>query len=486
VTNPNLGRILVVDDQRNMRATTALLLRSAGYNVVESTSAEKALAVLATREVDLLLTDLKMEPMDGFTLLQKSLQLSPETQVIVMTAYASIEGAVEAMRLGAHDYLTKPFTENELLLRVRRALEHGKLISTVNLFAGEFNSRHGLSALVGRSRPMQDLTSRLMRVASTDAAVLIQGESGTGKELVARALHAHSLRHTHPFVPVNCAAIPDTLLESELFGHAKGAFTGAFRTRRGLFEEAHGGTLFIDEVTETSPAFQSRLLRVLQEGEVRRIGESTVLKVDVRTVAATNRDIEKEVAEKRFREDLYYRLKVVVLHVPALRERLEDVPLLATHFLERANAKSQKRKHLSAQAVKHLESYSYPGNVRQLQNLIEQAAALSERDELRPEDFPFSEGAGLSQDEGPTQRTFPVPSTSEPSREPGAVTGTLAEAIFEAERQAILQALAKHPDDLNLVAKELGVSPTTLWRKMRRLALKDTGDLAKTPTRSSH
>ena len=257
----------------------------------------------------------------------------------------------------------------------------------MDLFAGEFNERHGLSALVGRSPAMRELTSRLMRVAQSDATVLVQGESGTGKELVARAVHAHSRRKNKPFVPVNCAAISEALLESELFGHAKGAFTGAVRARRGLFEEADGGTLFIDEVTETTPAFQSKLLRTLQEGEVRRVGESTSVAVDVRIVAATNRDIEQEVREKRFRQDLYYRLNVVTLRVPPLRERLEDVPVLAEHFLQRANARSPKPKRLSAAAVEHLMGYSFPGNVRELENLVEQAAALAEGEELLPEDF---------------------------------------------------------------------------------------------------
>src|SRR5256885_7275857 len=266
-------RILVVDDQRNMRATNAMLLRAAGYDVLEAADGEEALRVLGGPGVDLLLTDLKMEPMDGMTLLRRGLEVSPQTQVILMTAYGSIEGAVEAMRHGAYDYVTKPFQERELVHRVARAVERGKLLATVNILAGDFNARHGLSALVGRSPPMRELTSRILRVAPSDATVLVKGESGTGKELVARALHAHSRGKGKPFVPVNCAAIPEGLLESELFGHAKGAFTGAVKARRGLFEEADGGTLFIDEVTETSTSSQTKLLRVLHDGEVRRVGE---------------------------------------------------------------------------------------------------------------------------------------------------------------------------------------------------------------------
>ncbi|MCY1074610.1 sigma-54-dependent transcriptional regulator [Archangium lansingense] len=463
------GTILVVDDQRNMRATTALLLSSEGYTVLQAATGEDALSTLSNNGVDLMLTDLKMEPMDGLTLLKKALEVAPRLQVIMMTAFGSIESAVEAMRQGAFDYVTKPFKEGELRYRVERALERARLQTTVDLLAGEFNERHSLSALVGRSSAMRELTSRLMRVAQSDATVLVQGESGTGKELVARAVHAHSRRKDKPFVPVNCAAISETLLESELFGHAKGAFTGAVRARRGLVEEADGGTLFIDEVTETTPAFQSKLLRTLQEGEVRRVGESSSVTVDVRIVAATNRDIELEVREKRFRQDLYYRLNVVTLRVPPLRERLEDVPELAEHFLKRANARSPNPKRLSEAAVGHLMGYSFPGNVRELENLVEQAAALAEGVELLPEDFPLRPNARVEAS-GPVG-TAPTLSSLDPStRMP-----TLAEAVEDAERRAIAQALERHGVDLGQVAEDLAVSSTTLWRKMKRLNLRPPG-----------
>jgi two-component system, NtrC family, response regulator HydG len=459
------GRILVVDDQRNMRATTAMLLRAEGYAVVEAQGGEEALALLGTQPFEVLLTDLKMEPMDGLALLARALELAPQLQVIVMTAYGSIETAVEAMRRGAYDYIAKPFKDGELIHRVQKAFERTRLLSTVNLFAGDFHSRFGLSALVGRSPPMQELTARIVRVAQSDATVLIQGESGTGKELVARALHAHSRRRELPFVPVNCAAISESLLESELFGHARGAFTGAVRARRGLFEEADGGTLFIDEVTETSQAFQSKLLRALQEGEVRRVGESTAIQVDVRTVAATNRPIDQEVAARRFRQDLFYRLNVVSLRVPPLRERVEDIPLLAEHFLERANRRQQHKKRLTRAAVEHLSVYPFPGNVRELENLVEQAAALSEGEELLPEDFPLSL-AGAARG----------PSAEATSADASPLPSSLARAVEEAERRTIAAALGRHPQDLARVADELGVSGTTLWRKMKRLGLRFGGD----------
>jgi len=445
------GRLLVVDDQRNMRSTTALLLRSAGYSVQEAGSGDEALTLIAAQPPDLMLTDLRMEPMDGLVLLKRALELSPRTQVIVMTAYGSIESAVEAMRMGAYDYVTKPFKEAELIHRIQRALERANLLSAVDMFAGEFNTRHGLSALIGRSPAMRELTARILKVAPSDTTVLVRGESGTGKELVARALHAHSRRKERPFVPVNCAAISEGLLESELFGHARGAFTGAVRARHGLFEEADGGTLFIDEVTETSPAFQSKLLRALQDGEIRRVGESASVRVDVRTVAATNRDIEREVEDKRFRQDLYYRLNVVMLEVPPLRDRAEDIPLLAEHFLERSNARGPRRHRLSQGAVEVLMGYSFPGNVRELENLVEQAAALAEGEELLPEDFPIR--------------------TQAPAASPVPMGPTLADVVANAERRAIVAALERSPKDLSRVAEELAISATTLWRKMKRLKL---------------
>lgn len=461
VVKPSSGRILVVDDQRNMRATTALLLRSEGYTVQEAGSGEEALAMLAEAPVDLLLTDLKMEPMDGIELLSRALTASPKLAIIVMTAYGSIETAVEAMRRGAYDYVTKPFKDGELLHRVNKGIEHAGLVAAVDTMAGEFKARHGLSALIGRSTAMRELTSRMAKVAGSDATVLVEGESGTGKELVARAIHALSSRASAPFVPVNCAAITETLLESELFGHARGAFTGAVKARRGLFEEASSGTLFIDEVTETTPAFQSKLLRALQEGEVRRVGESVSMLVDVRVVAATNRNIERELQEKRFRQDLYYRLAVVKLVVPPLRERIEDVPLLAQHFLDRSNARSRTPRRFGPAALEHLSSYEFPGNVRELENLVEQAAALAEAEELTPEDFPLR------------RRGDSVLASAPPLVRQGQ---SLADAVSEAERRAIAIAIEQTPKDLAAVAELLGVSTTTLWRKMKRLGLKSTSD----------
>jgi two-component system response regulator HydG len=447
------GRILVVDDQKNMRATTALLLRQEGYRVEEAASGEEAVRLVEREAPDLVLTDLRMAPVDGLEVLRRTLEISPSSQVIVMTAYGTIESAVEAMRRGAADYLTKPFAEAELLVRVERALEKRRLLDHVNVLAGEFRERYGLEHLVGRSQAIRDMITRILRVAPSEATVLVTGESGTGKELVAKAIHAGSRRASRPFVPVNCAAITPTLLESELFGHAKGAFTGAVKARRGLYEEADGGTLFLDEIGETDPGFQAKLLRALQEGEIRRVGESQPIRVDVRVIAATNQDLRRAIAEKRFREDLYYRLAVVPVRVPPLRERAEDVPLLAAHFLDRYNRRNGTRRVLLDDALAKLSAYHFPGNVRELENLIEQAAALAAGDRLGADDF----------DLGPMGTAAPAPA-------PAGGPRRLSDVVDEAERAAIEAAIERSPD-LGAVARELGVSPTTLWRKMKRLGI---------------
>jgi two-component system response regulator HydG len=442
--------VLVVDDQRNMRVTTAIVLRQAGFEVAEADGGAEALEKLAAEPFDVVLTDLRMGAVDGLEVLRGALEASPSTQVIVMTAFGSIESAVEAVRRGAYDYLTKPFQSDELRVRVEKALEKRRLLGEVSLLAGDFRSRYGLENVVGRSPALREVLDRAIRVAATDATVLLTGESGTGKELVARAIHAGSRRSTRPFVPVNCAAITETLLESELFGHARGAFTGAVRARRGLFEEAGGGTLFIDEIGETSPGFQAKLLRALQEGEVRRVGESTAIQVDVRVIAATNQDLQRAIAEKRFREDLFYRLNVVPLRIPPLRERREDIPLLARHFLERFNRRGGENRRWTVEALARMLEHDWPGNVRELENVVEQAAALSSGREIQASDVSFGHDA----------------------RAASAGAGvTLADAVAAAERRAIEAALVRCGGDQARVARELGVSATTLWRKMKRLGV---------------
>ena len=444
-------RVLVVDDQRNMRATTAILLREAGYAVTEAEDGAAAVQRVGAEPFDVVLTDVRMGTVDGMEVLRATLEVAPTTQVIVMTAYGTIESAVEAIRRGAYDYIAKPFKEDELLLRVAKALEKRRLLGEVSLLRRDFRARYGLEHIVGRSAALRELLDRVVRVAPSDATILITGESGTGKELIARALHTASRRSDKPFVPVNCAAITETLLESELFGHARGAFTGATRARRGLFEEASGGTLFIDEIGETAPGSQAKLLRAIQEGEIRRVGESLPVKVDVRVIAATNQNLKAAVAEKRFREDLFYRLNVVPLRIPPLRERREDIPLLTQRFLEGFAARTGERKTLSPEATKKLLEYPWPGNVRELENMIEQAAALAPHTTLSEADIRFDPAPEIAGSSAPQ---------------------TLADAVEAAERRAIEAALARCQGDLGRVARELEVSSTTLWRKMKALGLR--------------
>jgi two-component system, NtrC family, response regulator HydG len=451
---PPRPRILIVDDQRNMRTTTALVLRQGGYEVAEAESGEAALSLLLTEPFDVVLTDLKMAALDGLAVLRGALEIAPSTQVIVMTGYGTVESAVEAMQQGAYDYLSKPFKESELLMRVQRALERRRMQVDLGLFSDEFRQRYQLDNLVGRSTPMRDLLTKLVRVAPTDVTVLITGESGTGKELIARAIHVNSKRSSRPFVPVNCAAISETLLESELFGHVKGAFTGAVRLRQGLFEEASGGTFFFDEIAETTPAFQAKLLRVIQEHEIRRVGDNASIQVDVRVIAATNQDLKQAIADKRFREDLFYRLNVVPLHAPPLRERKEDLPLLAQHFLTRFNQRNGTRRTFTQGALQKMAAYDFPGNVRELENVVEQAAALAHGDDIDADDV-FIE-------------TRLTPATEAP---PGAVR-TLAQEVDAAERRAIEAALQRNDSQIERVARELEVSTTTLWRKMKRLGMR--------------
>jgi two-component system response regulator HydG len=453
---PSQPRVLIVDDQRNMRTTTALVLRQQGYAVIEAESGDDALGKLLAEPFDVVLTDLKMGQPDGLAVLRGALQVSPSTQVIVMTAYGTVESAVEAMQVGAHDYISKPFKESELLVRVQRALEKRRLLVDVGLFSDEFRERYKLDNLVGRSPPMRELLTRLVRVASTDVTVLITGESGTGKELIARAIHANSKRAARPFVPVNCAAIAETLLESELFGHVKGAFTGAVKLRQGLLEEARGGTFFFDEIAETTPGFQAKLLRVIQEHEIRRVGDNAVIPVDVRVIAATNQDLKAAIADKRFREDLYYRLNVVPLQAPPLRERREDIPLLAHHFLNRFNQRNHARRTLTHGALQKMNAYDFPGNVRELENIVEQAAALAHGLEIDGDDV-FIEA-----------RSGPHVALQTP---PNGVH-TLSQEVDQAEKRAIEQALQRNDGQLEKVARELEVSTTTLWRKMKRLGLR--------------
>ena len=443
-----MGKILVVDDQRNMRTTLAIMLRGVGYDVDEAADGAQGRELGAAGAYDVVITDLRMGEYDGIEVLRATKEAQPMTEVIVMTAYGTIESAVEAMRVGAFDYIQKPFTEQELIVKVSKALESRRLQGQVQAFAREFKERYHLENVVGRSQSIRDVLTRVVKIAPTDANVLITGESGTGKELIARAVHANSKRAQRPFVTVNCAAISETLLESELFGHARGAFTGAITARKGLFEEADGGTFFFDEIAETTVSFQAKLLRAIQEGEIRRIGENKAVHVDIRVVAATNVDLAAAVEERRFRQDLYYRLNVARFHLPPLRERREDIPLLVEFFLDKYARRMSTRVRLAEGVMDRLITYDYPGNVREIENMVEQAVALSSGGVIKAADI--------------------VPETPRKARSQGK---TLADIVDDAERQALENTLRAFDGSRERAAEALDISPTTLWRKMTRLGI---------------
>ncbi|MBW2260350.1 MAG: sigma-54-dependent Fis family transcriptional regulator [Deltaproteobacteria bacterium] len=438
-----LARILVVDDQKNMRKTLSIMLKGAGYDVQVARDGAHAMQLIDGELFDIVVTDLKLGQVDGLDVLRYSREKAPLTEVIVMTAYGTVESAVIAMKMGAHDYIQKPFGEDELLLRVGRAIERRQLSGEIFLMATEFRERYKFENIIGRSRPIREMITRIIRLAPTDTTVLITGESGTGKELVARATHANSKRADHAFVPVNCAAIAEQLLESELFGHQRGAFTGAVSARKGLFEEADGGTFFFDEIASTTPNFQAKLLRVIQDQEIRRLGGNTSIKVNARIIAATNQDLQDAIERKVFREDLYYRLNVARFHMPPLRERKEDIPLLVEHFLVKYQSRFSRTARLDEGVMDHLLAYDYPGNVRELENLIEQGVALAVGGKLRREDIPIL-----------ADKTHP--------------TGSTLKERVEITEQIAIETTLKSTHSLREAAQVLGLSQTTLWRKLKK------------------
>ncbi len=445
-----MAKILIVDDQRNMRTTLAMMLRGAGYEVDEAADGEQGSERGGTEAFDVVLTDLRMGTKDGIDVLRAIKDTQPMTEVIVMTAYGTIESAVEAMRLGAFDYIQKPFTEQELLVKVQKALDNRRLAGEVAFLASEFKDRYKFENIIGRSQSVREVLGRIVRIAPTDAIVLITGESGTGKELVAKAIHANSKRADRMYVPVNCAAITETLLESELFGHARGAFTGAVNARKGLFEEADGGTFFFDEIAETPLAFQAKLLRAIQEKEIRRVGENKAVHVDVRIIAATNQDLMTAVAEKRFRQDLYYRLNVARFQLPPLRERREDLPDLTAYFLDKFNRKMGVKARMHDGVLEALSHYDFPGNIRELEHMIEQAVALVQTGVITVDDLI-------------------TPTSSQQTTQSGG--RALADVVDSAERSAIESALRESEGSRERAAELLAISPTTLWRKMTRLGI---------------
>ncbi|MBM4125707.1 MAG: sigma-54-dependent Fis family transcriptional regulator, partial [Nitrospira sp.] len=381
-------KILVVDDDLVARDLLVEALEKEGYGVEAVAGGAEAIERGRRTRFDLVLTDIRMGTVDGLTVLREFKQLSPETCIVLLTAFGSMEGAIEAIKQGAYDYLAKPFKKEEIRLVVRRSLDHSRLVRENAKFREELRERADRSQLVGSSPPMLEVYKLVARVAASKSTVLLEGESGTGKELVARAIHSNSPRRDRPFVPVNCAALTDTLLESELFGYEKGAFTGAVGAKPGLFETADGGTLLLDEIGDVGPAIQVKLLRVIQEQEVRRVGGTSATKVDVRLIAATNRDLAVLVKEGRFREDLFYRLNVVRIVLPPLRERREDIPMLAHHFLQTYSGGNDPIRGFVPDTLALLQRYHWPGNVRELENVVERAVSLSHGPLILPDDLP--------------------------------------------------------------------------------------------------
>jgi two-component system response regulator PilR (NtrC family) len=382
-------RILIVDDEPSMRDMLRIVLRRDGYDVVVAGNGTEAIAILEKDRIDLLLSDIRMPDISGVDVLRAAKNVNRDIIAFMMTAFASTDSAVEAMRLGAVDYFTKPFNMDELRLKVRQHMEAHKLKQENVLLKRALNSSHEFCNIIGRSDAMLAVFKMIETIARTNSTVLITGESGTGKDLVARAVHYNSLRREHPFVALNCGALPETLLESELFGHMRGAFTGADSNKKGLVEVAERGTIFLDEIGEMSPTMQVKLLRVLQDRRFRRLGGTEEVQVDIRVIAATNQDLQKMVSEGRFREDLYYRINVIHLDLPPLRERREDVPLLAEHFLAKYSEGIEKPvRTISHEALAVLSAHDWPGNVRELENAIERAVALEQTQVVLPESLP--------------------------------------------------------------------------------------------------
>lgn len=449
--SPDSARILAVDDDAVACQLLAEILSDEGYTVESAAGGQKAVAHLERGFYDLIITDLKMPGLDGLEVLRRYKEQSPETLVIIVTAFGSMESAIEAMKAGAFDYVSKPFREDEIKIVVRRALNQRRLRQENEQYRQAFARTYGLDQIVGHSRPMTEVYKTVAMITGRNTTVLIQGESGTGKELIAQAIHYNGPRAAKPFVVVNCAALPEPLLESEMFGHVRGAFTGAVAGKKGLFEEAEGGTLFLDEIGEMSLSLQAKLLRALQEREVRRVGANDPIRVDVRIIAATNQPLDLRVKEGRFREDLLYRFRVVTITLPPLRERREDIPLLADYFLKQFAAETKKADlSFSTQALEAMSRYDWPGNVRELQHAVEQAVVLTTGRVIVPEDLPLSIRGDVALGDG--LPPFPLM------------------PLDELQRRYLIRVLREIPNRTE-AARILGVDRRTLYRMAHRYGI---------------
>lgn len=465
------GKILVVDDERSMREFLELLLAREGYQVQTAANGREALEILQTSPFDLIITDIRMQPVNGLEVLRQCKALSPRTVVIMISAFASTELAVEAMNEGAYDYFPKPFNNDEILVVIAQALRNRGQEQIVP------KDREGplyFGCLIGDSPPMHKIYELIQRVAKTSSNVLITGESGTGKELVAKSIHWQSMRRQQPFIAVNCGGVPENLIESELFGYKKGAFTGAAANRKGLVEAAQGGTLFLDEIGELSPVLQVKLLRLVQEKTVRMIGDTNDIPIDVRIVSATNRDLEKMVVEKTFREDLYYRLNVLPIRIPALRERREDIPVLAQYFLSKFTREFGKDIHkLSTYAMDILCSYDFPGNVRELEHIIERGVAMESSRIILPDSLTLSMYKRKQQNRLTTSESMEIP--------PDGMD--LDKHLSELEKKMLQQALQRTNGAKLKAAQLLGITFRSFRYRLLKYGLATEDELRSTDTR---
>jgi two-component system NtrC family response regulator len=446
--------ILIVDDEKNYLVVLEALLSPEGYEIITADNARAALRLIEESDLDLVLTDMRMPGMNGMELLEQFKRIKPEVPVIMMTAYGTIERAVEAMKKHAYDYITKPFQNEELKMTIRKALDNYRLVKENRRLSEALSERHRFSNIIGRSKAMLEIYDLIRKVANSKASVMITGPSGTGKELIAKAIHYESPRKDRPFISVSCGALTETLLESELFGHEKGAFTGAVALKKGRFELADGGTLFLDEVGETPPPLQVKLLRVLQEMEFERVGGTKTLKVDVRVLSASNRNLREIVANGLFREDLFYRLNVIHIEVPSLAERPEDIRLLVNHFIEKyRNDQGKQRIELSPEVWKTLYAYPWPGNVRELENVIERAVVLNSGGAIELRDLPpeFSE----RHEELDIDRFIPS-------------DAPLQETLERIEEKLILRALRLNDNVQSHAAEKLGITKSLIQHKIKK------------------
>ncbi|MBW1682420.1 MAG: sigma-54-dependent Fis family transcriptional regulator [Deltaproteobacteria bacterium] len=452
-----MDTVLIVDDEKNYLVILEALLAPEGYEILTASDGREALRLIHQSDLDLVITDVKMPGMSGMELLEACKEAKPEVPVIVMTAYGSIEMAVEAMKKHAFDYITKPFQNEQLKLTVRKALENYRLIQENKRLSRALSERFTYGNIVGKSKAMREIFDLIDRVSPSKTSVLISGPSGTGKELIAKAIHFNSPRSDRPFISVNCGALAETLLESELFGHERGAFTGAVSMRKGRFEVADGGTLFLDEVGDMPASLQVKLLRVLQEMEFERVGGTRTIRVDVRILSASNRNLRDDVAAGTFREDLFYRLNVMEIRVPSLRERIEDIPLLSEHFLEKYKGSRNRKVRLAPEVHKILFSYDWPGNIRELENVIERALVLCPGDEITPEHLP-PEILDRKETEIDLNKIVPL-------------NMPLPEALEQVEEKLIQRALAYTNHVQSRAAEMLGISRHVMHYKMKKYGL---------------